>query len=185
MTVLCIAVIIQIFSKRQSQHINVYFSDRQTQTNLTADIIDERQQFTETFWDIDAKIDELSDYTGNLHKDIALIHKNQSIQHTSLDILNRSTAKNLQKIVDVVQQIAHISQNIQDNTQLNVDKLKKFSEFVQGHTFVAAEINKRNSSRIQIIQETTTPWDSLPYSRKTCSQEAFWRRKHKSFMRRV
>ena len=151
--VLCIAVIIWTFSKRQPEHINVYFSDGQTQTDLTGDIIDERQQFTETFHDIDAKIDELSDYTGNLLKAIALICKNQSIQHTSLDILNRSKAENLQKIVDAVQQIVHIAQNIQDNTQLNIDKLKKFSEFMQTPTLLAVEINKRNADRIQIIQK--------------------------------
>ena len=76
-TVLCIAVIIRIFSKKQPQHINVYFFDGQTQTHLTGDTLDERQQFTdtETLQYIDAKIDELSDYMGNLHKDIALIHK--------------------------------------------------------------------------------------------------------------
>ena len=136
-----------------------FYSDGQMQTKLTNDILEERNTNISALQDIDTSIHKLSKVTDDLYKEILMLHRNLAAQQTSLEILNRLTAENLQIIVDTVQQIVHISQNTQDNTQLTAEKLSKLHQFAEAHLLLQTDINRRNTGCIHIIQETTKQID--------------------------
>ena len=125
----------------------IFYSDGQTQTNITTSNLQELNVIT-------FELCKLSDSVAKIQKDVILIQHSIAAQQSILEFLKRHTAKNLQTIVEAVQQFVHIVHNTQDNTQTIVQKTTKFQDTAQANGLMTLELVRRNSRRLPIIQET-------------------------------
>ena len=151
--IVVIAIIFIGLLKKTRLHNFIYYSDGQTQMNISNQTLQEINWTATELQQLNSTISKQATATDKIQKDVDTIYCYVASQQASLDFLNKHTSENLQAIVDAGHQLVHIALNTQDNTQTLVQKTTKFHETTITNIHLITELLRRNSSWLPIIQE--------------------------------